>query len=275
MNVVTTILAWLNALANALAYVPLAIIGVLPGWLSATLCAVVTGVLLLLMFKYTSNQKAIKRARDDINAHLLALKLFKDSVRVSLKAQGRVFGGALRLMVHAIVPILVMMIPVTLMLAQLGLWYQFRPLQVGEEAIIVVKLKENVGVKLESFSGAEVAIGPVRVPSKQEVCWTLKALERGSHRLVFEANGTQFHKELVVGDGFMRVSQLRPSWSWSDMLLHPWEAAFSPDSLVQSIEIEYPHRDSWIYGADYWIIYWFAVSMIAAVCFKNTFKVSA
>ena len=43
-----------------------------------------------VVFKYTSNQRAIKRARDDIKAHLLALKLFKENTRVIFRAQGRI-----------------------------------------------------------------------------------------------------------------------------------------------------------------------------------------
>ena len=88
MDVVARIVAWLNRPANALGRSLLAPIGVLPGWLSATIVSVVTGWLLLLVFKYTSNQRAIRRVRDDISAHLLALKLFKDSTSVILRRRG-------------------------------------------------------------------------------------------------------------------------------------------------------------------------------------------
>ncbi len=80
-DVLAQVAAWLNAAANVLGRFLLAPVGVVPGWLSATVVAAVTGVLLLAVFKYTSNQRAIKRVRNDINAHLLALKLFKDSAR--------------------------------------------------------------------------------------------------------------------------------------------------------------------------------------------------
>ena len=40
-----------------------------------------------------------------------------------------------------IVPMLVMVVPVLLILGQLALWYQSRPLQTGEEAVLTVKLK--------------------------------------------------------------------------------------------------------------------------------------
>src|SRR5262245_22829213 len=107
MEFLTPIVAWLNVVANTLGRAFLAPVAYLPGWLSATLIAAATGVLLLVLFKYTSHQKAIKRARAQVNANLLALKLFKDSVPVAFRAQGRILTGAFRLMVLALVPMLI------------------------------------------------------------------------------------------------------------------------------------------------------------------------
>jgi len=65
MGLGTDIVVWLNAAADGLGQ-SLAPIAWMPGWLSATLVAVVTGVGMLAVFKYTSNQRAIKRARQGI-----------------------------------------------------------------------------------------------------------------------------------------------------------------------------------------------------------------
>jgi hypothetical protein len=279
MRVLAQIAAWLNIVANALGRVFLAPIGVLPGWLSATVVAAVTGVLLLAVFKLTSNQNAIKRVRNDIDAHLLALKLFKDSTSVSLRAQGRILLGAGRLFVLALVPMLVMAVPVTLLLGQLALWYQARPLRVGEGAVITLKLGGDAvapwpAVSLRPSSAIIVSVGPIRVLSKREVCWSVKARERGSHRLVFQAGDETAVKELGIGDDFMRISPTRPEWDWTTILLHPWEAPFRPRDAIRSIEIDYPARSSWTSGTDSWVIYWFVVSMIAALCFRRAMKVN-
>jgi hypothetical protein len=100
--------AWLSAAANALGRFVLAPVGSVPGWLSATVVAAATGVLLLAVFKYTSAQVAIQRVRNDINSNLLALKLFKDSTSVSLRAQARILRGAFKLFALALVPMLIM-----------------------------------------------------------------------------------------------------------------------------------------------------------------------
>jgi hypothetical protein len=277
-EVLAQVIAWLNVAANGAGRWVLAPIAWLPGWLSATLAAAVTGILLLVAFKYTSRQRAIKRARDDINANLLALKLFKESAAVAVRAQARILVAAGRLFVLALVPMAVMAVPVTLVLAQLALWYQARPLRVGEEAVVTVKLNGDTAAPLPEVrlatAGAETAIGPVRIESQREVCWGIRALDAGYHRLTVEVDGRSVDKELAVGDGFMRVSTRRPEWSWSDALLHPAEEALRPDSPVRSVDIDYPRRDSWTSGADYWVWYWFAVSLVVALCFRRILRVN-
>lgn len=279
MAFLTQLVVWLNAVANALGGVLLAPLGLLPGWLSATLVAVVTGVALLLVFKYTSNQRAIKRVKDEIKANLLALKLFKESPSVVLGAQGRILIAAVKLMLLALVPMLVMVLPVLLVLGQLSLWYQARPLRVGEDALVTLTLADTPGgalpeVQLQPSDAVAVAIGPVRVPSKREVCWSIEARQPGNHRLAFNLGDQTAEKEFAVGDGLMRVSTLRPDWNWSDALLYPAEPPFAPDKSVRSIAIEYPTRSSWTSGADWWVVYWFVVSMIAGFAFRGVLKVN-
>ena len=91
---------------------------------------------------------------------------------------------------------------------------------------------------------------------------------------VFRVGGQTVEKELAVGDGFMRVSEERPGWSWSDILLQPAEPPFGPDSPVRSIRIDYPDRDSWTAGTDWWLAYSFAASMFFAFCFRPLLKVN-
>jgi hypothetical protein len=265
----TQIIIWLNVFANAVGAVCLAPVAVLPGWLSATLIAAVTGVLMLLAFKYTSNQSAIKRVRADIKANTLAISLFRDNTRVSMKSVGGVVWGALRLMFHAIVPMLVMIVPVCLLLGQLSLWYQARPLAVGEEGVITMQLRDDVIVEdltlqLQPSAAIDVTVGPVRVPSKHWVCWNLAAREPGYHTLRFDVSGEAFEKELAVGDGFMQVSVERPAWEWTTVLLHPREQPFASDSSVQSIQVAYPERLSWVAGTHSWLIFWFIASIVFA-----------
>lgn len=278
MDFLSQIITWINVPANALGRFLLSIIAVLPGWLSNTIISAITGVLLLAIFKATSNQAAIAKIRDGIKANMLALKLFKDSLSVTLHAQGQVFKGAFLLLFRSIKPMLVMMVPVIFLLIQLGMWYQFRPLLPTEEAVVTMQLNDNIDlpwpdINIKSMPSIDVITGPIRVVSKKEVYWKIKALENGDNNLIVQLGQQQFEKQLVIGEGFVRISTKRPGWHWADILQHPLEKPFGPDSAVQSISIDYPNRPSYTSGTNYWLIYFFIASMVFALIFKPFLKV--
>jgi hypothetical protein len=266
----------LNAITNAIFGVVFAPCGWMPGWLSNTLISAVMGVALLFIFKHTSNQTAIGRVRDSISANLLAVRLYKDNISVTLRSQGRVFLASFKLLYYSIVPLLVMMVPVILVLAQMGLWYQFAPLRKGSERVIVkLELGEQSGampnIEMEPNDAVEVELGPVRAASS--LYWRLKMVEDGEHRLVFRAGEKRVEKQLVIGRGYKRINPVRPGRNIWDVVLYPLEKPFASDSAIQSISVEYPARDSFVSGTDWWIIYFFVVSMIFAFAFKPYLKV--
>jgi hypothetical protein len=173
---------------------------------------------------------------------------------------------------------LVMILPVSLLLAQMSLWYQSRPLLPGEVAVMTVKLNGDVKgnwptVNIEPTSAVEVTVGPVRILSRWEICWEIKALENGKHHITLDVNGHKIEKELVIGDGFMRVSSTRPASNWTAILMNPVEEPFAPDSVIQSVTIDYPERLSKTSGADWWLIYFFIASMVFAFISRPFLKV--
>ena len=278
MGFLVQLITWVNVVTNAIGGFFLAPVASVPGWLSITVISAVLGVFLLVIFKYTSNQKAIGYVRDDIKANLLAVKLFKDSFSVTFRSQARVFCASFKLLFYSIVPMLVMIVPVILIMAQMSLWYQARPLLPGDEPVIVrLKLNDNLDtlpqVFLESLPAARTMVGPVRVFTKKEIFWKIKPVEDGNYNLIFHIGDRRYEKQLAVGEGFMRLSPKRPGADFADILLYPLEKPFTSDSLVHSISINYPERDSRINGTDWWIVYFFVVSMIFAFMFKPFLKV--
>jgi hypothetical protein len=256
----------------------LSFIAVMPDWLSLSLISIVAAAPLLLIFKYTSNQKAIGKIRDNIKANMLALKLYKDSFSVTVNAQVKVFINALLLLVNAIIPMLVMIIPVSLLLAQMALWYQARPLKIGEEATVTMQLADNENmawpnVTITSMPTAKNLIGPVKIQSKREICWKIQASETGNIPIVFKVDDLNIEKKLVIGNGLNKVSLSRPGENWIQRLLHPLEAPFDENSPVKSISIIYPQRSSFFSGSDNWVISFFLISLIAALLIKPILKV--
>ena len=271
-------LAGVNTLANAAGNLLQSPVAACPGWLSLTVMSAGAGVLALLVFKHTSNQKAIGRVRDEIRANLLAVKLYPDSFSVAMRSQARVVAGSFRLLVYSVVPMLVLIGPVCLLLAQMGTWYQARPLrpedgQVTVKCIMSDRLDSLPQVTLDSLPAAPLLAGPVRVTGKREIYFKLQPLENGNHSLVFRVGDGRYEKRMTIGKGFMRVSPLRPGASLGDVLMYPLEKPFTSGDPIQSIRIAYPTRESKIYGTDWWVGYFFLASMAFAVLCKPFLKV--
>ena len=278
MTLLAQLIAWLNVVGNILFGLLQKPMESLPAWLSLTVISAVLGVLMLILFKHTSNQAAIGKVRDTIKAQLLAMKLFKDNIPVVLKSQLKIILNAFLLLLHSFRPMLVMIIPFSLLLGQLGLWYQSRPLAVGEEALVTVQLADSDAdpmpqVSLQPSAAAVVITGPVRVPSKHQVYWQIQAKEAGKNTLTFQVADQQVQKRLAVGDGLMSVSMTRPGLNITDLILHPAEKPFAKTSSVQSIGITYPDRPSKVTGSDFWIVSLFVISMAVAFLLKPFFNV--
>ena len=274
MNLLTSIIIWLNTIANALGKILFApIIVNTPGWLSNTIISAIVGLLLLIIFKYTSNQAAIGKTRDSIKAAMLALKLFKDSMAVTMKSQRQLFGGAFALLFHAIRPMLVMIVPVVLIISQMAAFYQNSPLKIGDKTMVTLQLNPDVksdwpNVQLNTSEAFDIVTGPVRASANHQLYWIIKAQKDGPHKINFSVGTDQFQKKLAIGSDFMLISPKRPGRNISDLLMNPCEKPFSTDSVVQSISIDYPDRISKTSGTDYWIIFFFVISMIFAFIFK-------
>ncbi|MEO8495532.1 MAG: hypothetical protein ABI614_10715, partial [Planctomycetota bacterium] len=196
----TQVAIWLNDAANAVGWLLLSPLGWLPGFLSATLAAVISGVLMLVMFKYTSNQRALRKVRNDIQSQFFALSLFRDSTTVCLRAQGQILVGAFRLLLLSLLPMAVMLVPMGLLLSQLGLWFQSRPLQVGEESVVTLNLRGDPEstwpeVRLQPSDAFAANLGPVRVLSQHSLCWNVQAQAAGYHRIVFNVAGRLVEKQ--------------------------------------------------------------------------------
>jgi hypothetical protein len=273
--VLSRVLAVLNPVCTVIADAAYAVLSPLPVWLGLTLISAVTGVIMLIAFRYSSNQKAIGRARDDITANLLALKLFKDELGVTFRSQGRILGALARLQWHMLRPVFIMLLPMLLLLGQMGVRYQWRPLHPGEQTLIRLRLAPDQSdvpeVTLEPSPGVVVEAGPV--PGGGELVWRIRAGAPGRYRLRFNVAGTTLEKELVVGDSFQRVSAERLGSRWTSQILHPTERLLPHDSPVAAIEIAYSGVHSYVYGANWWILYFFVVSMVFALLLKPIFKV--
>lgn len=273
--VLSPVLARLNPICSAIGNAVYCVLSPLPAWLELVLLSAVTGMLMLVTFRHTSNQKAIGRARDDITANLLALKLFKDEPRLTLRSQFRVLAALARLQWHMLRPLVIMLLPMMLLLSQMGGRYQWRPLKPGERGFVRVRLRPAVTVEpeavLETDTGAMVEVGPV--PGGGDLVWRLRAEEPGRHQLRLKLNGLILEKDLVVGEGSYRVSAERLRADWAAQIMHPLEPLLPQDGPVESIVVQYPVSRLPLTGDSRWIWTFTLASLLSAGLLRSVVRV--
>ena len=235
--------------------------------------SVVAGVAMLLIFKAASNQKAIRRTRDLIRAHMLAMRLFRDEARVVVESQKRVLRTNLTYLRYAVVPIIFILPPVVLIMVQLNLRYGPAPAQPGE-AVVVTAIFDGAldeDVTLAAPPGVAVETPALRIPYKREADWRVRPARPGKYELVVQSNGKSYGKELVVGGGGVgRVSAKRVEGLWAQ-LMNPGERPLS--SELKAIEVKYPSRENKLFGLGvHWMLTFFVVSLVAAFALKGVLK---
>lgn len=277
MDAVTRAMTWLGDVVFALLSV------IPPGWALVVISAL-TGVAMLYIWRYTSNQKAIADVRSKISANLLASRLFKDNLSVTFRAQRQIIWQALRLLGHSVRPMLIMLVPFVLIMVQIGLHYEYRPLEIGKKTRIMVTLKEGVVSKDADWKelGEEIVLpeglsadanDPCRITSRRTMDWRITPAMEGDFTLRFKAGRDRLDMPLTVGDGLRRISTVRGGSFW-ERLLYSAEPSIPESSAFESVRVYYPTRSTQIVGYDvHWLITLLVLSIVFALIAKPLVKV--
>lgn len=273
----TTLAGQLNRLLTSvfgLIFIPLQRLS--PFWAMAVFSFVV-GVAMLLIFGKVSNQEAIKRIRDVISGNLIGVRLFRHEIGVVLRLQGRLILDTLIYMRYSVVPMLVMLVPILLIMAQLNLRFAARPLAPGERVLVEARVRDTATLKkpitLEA-PGSEVETSGVRIEDRGEISWRVRAGEAGLREMKIKAGEEIVTKDLAVDARWGAVSARRPGDGFFDAVLYPGEAPLSEASAFQSIEVRYPPLELTFFGYHInWIVAFFVLSTAFGFAFKGLFGV--
>jgi len=247
-------------------------------WLGMVVISLLTGIVALVIFRYTSNQRGIREVKDRIISHLLEVLLYRDELRVVLRAQMCLVRDNLRYLGYALLPLACMILPVTILLIQTDLRYGRRPLRVGERAIVAVRLRPGRAapdqVSLSASGGVAVETLALRMPAAGEVDWRIRALSPGVHQLRFRVAGSELAKQIVVGERAGRISPRRVGGGLWEQFLYPGEAPLPDDRAVAYIEVSYPSAflRLWHWRL-HWIWPWLMLSMAFGYALKGPLRV--
>jgi len=250
-------------------------------WVGLAVVSVVTGVVMLLIFGKTSNQEKIAEAKDKLKAYIMEMWIFRNDTVVMFSAIGSVIKSNLQYLRQSLRPLVFLFIPVLVIMVQLGIRYADEPLMFGDRTVVSVKLKEGAvpsrtSLTLVAPKGVRVVSPALRIDSKNEVNWEVLAEQPGHHQLeLVTADGT-VQKSLDVGPELKlrKVASVKARANSWNAFLYPAEPPIPGDSIIESIQVTYPHRELKFLGLTVnWLLAFFIISVAAGFGLKGVFGI--
>src|SRR5215471_460092 len=215
------------------------------------LISVVVVLIKVVLFGYTSNQKKIHVAKDQLKAHLLAVRLYQDQLPVVMKTYGRILRGTGRYLSLAFMPLLYVIIPITLLIVQLDRSLGSTAIQSGAPFLLTVRTANADtmnGASVELPAQIEMTAPSVHVAASNEVVWRLAAREDGDYEIKVVAGTESAAKTLRVSPGLKRVSGVRLRGHFLERMFTSGEAPLPDAGSIEAISVNYPERNIEIAG---------------------------
>lgn len=271
---------WLNWIVGFVVQIILLPFAKMNPWMGMIVISILTALLMLFIYKKTSNQAGIKQAKDRIKAYILEMRLFQNDFKTLLATQKDLFLANARYLAYNFKPLLVMIVPIFLLLAQMNLWFGYRSPQPGETFLLKVRFiktmeVDKLNLDLEAPPGVVVDSPVLRIIDENEADWRLKIEGETSEPLVISVNGERYLKEIPTArNSLARISTVRIKKNLWQELLYPGEKPLPADSCIQKIELVYPEQRLVFLGIKFqWLVAYFLLSIIFGITLKGWFRV--
>ena len=126
-----------------------------------TLVSLVVSIVLLWVFKRTSNQDKLADVKRKIHAGLFEVRLFNDDLRAILRAQVDLLRDNGLYLLLNLRPLMWMLVPMLILLTQLQFHYGYSGLEAGRPAVVTMQLTASGGERrfVPVLARAAVAVG--------------------------------------------------------------------------------------------------------------------
>ena len=239
--------------------------------------SVLTGVIMLVLFKWSSDQNRIEKTKERMKGHLLELLLYRDDIRLSLSGLKDLLVRNLQYIFFVMKSMIFIIPPTMIILVQLAVRFESRPFHVGEKSIVSIQLDDRVdpqNVVMEAEVGVSVETHPLRILDTKQVYWRIQTEQEGTWMLRWHYDSQTVEQRVFVGTAQRKLSDRRYRMSSLGSFLNPVEKGLPRETFIRRIHIRYPGQKSHFFGIRvHWLVVFFVISLIAAFSLKGLFGV--
>ena len=251
-----------------------------------TLMSMLTSAVVLLAYKYASNQPAVARAKQKIHAYLFEIRLFADDPRTILYAQLGILRHSIAYLKLSLLPMAWLAAPLLLLTAQMQSYYGYRAPQPGQTFVVQAQITEAAASVLSgrrpsaslqsNDPGLQVQTPAVWIPTQRRLAWRIALHSPGEYRLALSYEGFTVEKSFDARSAIVSRSPHRPGTYLLEQLLYPTEPPLPADSPLQSIDVQLQDAQltipilgwSW-----HWTTAFLVLTLVFVLALRNSFGV--
>lgn len=252
--------------------------------------SLLTSLFVLVVYRAISNPKKVTATKNQIKAHILAIRLYRDFWKVIVVSFFKSLYYTGKYFLLNLFPLLLVLPLMFLLFVQMDIRYGMRPFRVNEDIMVKAGFSQDIGkltVELQADPHFQVRMNPVFISSLREVNWKLRASQNGASAIAINVNGTTVRKNLLIGvslpaqhsgrrplEGVPALSNKKMAVSGWAHFIYPVETLLAPAPALKYISLQYPSRSIGFLGLHgHWLFYYFVLTTIIALALKNKFGV--
>lgn len=249
--------------------------------------AIITGFLAVLIFKYASDQKALKKIMTQIKLHFAEIILYKDDISQILHAQKEILKQNLRYFVRTIKPAIPIVAMVLLILSQLNIRYSIHTLSPGEPITVKVTKEDTTKhnpnpedsqeVELILPDGIQIVTPAFHMMGSRQIEWRITGTQTGEFTIGFKVGEQTFQKRILIGPYHHPFSPHLGKQGFIEMFFNPLEPLLPNDSPIEAIDLGYEARtfNLGIFGLRvHWLVAFLVIAIAFGLVCRKLLKVS-
>ncbi|OPX28307.1 MAG: hypothetical protein B1H09_08040 [Gemmatimonadaceae bacterium 4484_173] len=231
-------------------------------WISA-----LSGIMMILVFKKTSNQQAISKLRRKMGSRALGMLLFLESPLTVIKLAFSLITDNFVYLWHLLKPMLIITIPFLVTAAQLDARYSREPLDASHPATVTVLWKDSIPSAGTASPEYGVVISPVvTIPDSLEQSFSFTGT---GGLFVFSEMGVRLGTAGQSGSIMVRGTEKR---GIIQSLFRPWNGVLEPGTAGMRSTIQ-ETRYHILGGRWSWFAVFLVFSSVWAIIGAVVFKV--
>jgi hypothetical protein len=252
--------------------------------------SLLTSLFVLAVYRAVSNPQKVRDTKNQIKAHILAIRLYRDFWKVIIISFFKSLYYTGKYFVLNLAPLFLVLPLMFLLFVQMDIRYGMRPFRVNEDIVVKAGFSQDIGklaVELQPDPHFQARMNPVFIVSLREVNWKLRASQNGATEIAINVNGTRARKNLLIGNGLpAQHSGRRPlegvpalsnkkmaASAWAHFI-YPVEKLLAPAPALKYVSLQYPPRTISFLGLKtHWLVYYLALTMAIALALKKKFGV--